>query len=656
MRGRLNQILCFLLVMSGFALIAKPACAVQYNVRLRVTRSTILSNGKDKTLVIAEVSDPSGRQAASGIEVQFQVVGAILSTNRAATFGNSATVELSGSVAGVARVTALVAGAVSNTIEVLLTDDPEATFQGNNYVQVSGNKYLVFSVTDQIIEAIGKKPTSRLTFRNTEITADHLQINCKDMVVRALDNVTLRRGKASVHVNRLYYSLNSGEGYAITEQKGQLRTVFISGMGLLMEPFAEILPNTFMKIVTLQVKLNVTAKTITYFPGDKLQFQHAKFYQDTTLLVTLPYYEMALNSPELFSDQFIKVGTSGLGLELPYYYNVSPHAMGIILLRHQEQIGRSSFSQGNGWGVDIAQSYNSSGDKHFDGAYGFSGLSRSDWGFRWTHNSEFNSNTQGAFYVDFPQHSSVFSSANLSQNLKAFRWQSTLSMGQTFGSSENSFRSNVYIETQPRRLDKTGGLSYTLGANYIGGNIHSADPLVGSLNETTESVTLKASTRPRLIDRRTTFSNSFTVGHIWSNQGRDGLTTLASFALDRTLSGGSALNLAYDYVDQPGGLLVASGKHRVGLTYSAAAGKRFSMLIYGSGYLDTNESSVLGDVTYRLNKEWRLITSATFQKYQGQSYNDLEFTIGRRIGARELQLTYSTLFQRISLDLTATRF
>ena len=515
---------------------------------------------------------------------------------------------------------------------------------------------MVYSATDQVIEAIGKKPNARLTFRNIEITADHLQINCKDLNVRATDGVTLRRGKTSIHVNRLYYSLNSGEGYAIAEQQGQLRTVYISGMGLLVQPFEAALPNTYMKMAPMQVKLNVTAKTITYFPGDKLQFQHAKFYQDQTLLVSLPYYEMALNSPELFSDQFIKVGTSGLGLELPYYYNVSPHAMGIVLLRHQEQIGRSSFSQDNGWGIDVAQSYTSSGQRHYDGAYGFTGLTRSDWGFRWTHNSEFSNTTQGAFYVDFPQHDSVFSSANLTQNLKTFRWQTTLTAGQTFGAGENSFRSNVYIETQPHRLDKKGGLTYTVGANYVGGTINSTDPTIGSVSETTESATLRISARPRLVDKRTTLSNSLTIGHIWSNQGRNGLETLASISLDRTLSGGSTINLSYDYVEQPGGLLVASGKHRIGLSYSATAGKRFSMLVFGSGYLDTRESSLLTDVTYRLNSYWRLIASTTLQQYQGQSYNDMEFTIGRRIGARELQLTYSTLFQRISLDLTATRF
>ena len=138
MLRRLSCLLFSLFLFCGIVFAAGSASAIQYNVRLRVTRSTVLANGKDKTLVIAEVSDPSGRQATANVEVQFQVVGGTLSANRASTFGSSAQVEWSSATAGVGRVTALVAGSASNTIEVLFTDDPEATFQGNNYVQLSG--------------------------------------------------------------------------------------------------------------------------------------------------------------------------------------------------------------------------------------------------------------------------------------------------------------------------------------------------------------------------------------------------------------------------------------------------------------------------------------------------------------------------------------
>ena len=80
------------------------------------------------------------------------------------------------------------------------------------------------------------------------------------------------------------------------------------------------------------------------------------------------------------------------------------------------------------------------------------------------------------------------------------------------------------------------------------------------------------------------------------------------------------------------------------------------MSLFGTTYLDSQNASFLADAAYRLNKDWRVLTSATLQTMPGQNFSDLEFTLGRRIGAREVQLTYSTFNHRLSFDLTATRF
>src|SRR5262249_2398029 len=119
---------------------------------------------------------------------------------------------------------------------------------------------------------------------------------------------------------------------------------------------------------------------------------------------------------------------------------------------------------------------------------------------------------------------------------------------------------------------------------------------------------------------------------------------------------GGTLNLTYDYVTQPGDLLVSSGKHRLSLTYNFAANKRFQAAIFGSAFLDARDSNLLADMAYRLNSHLRLLLSATLQRFEGLGYDDIEFTLGRRIGARELQLTSSTFRKRLSLDFPATRF
>jgi len=41
-------------------------------------------------------------------------------------------------------------------------------------------------------------------------------------------------------------------------------------------------------------------------------------------------------------------------------------------------------------------------------------------------------------------------------------------------------------------------------------------------------------------------------------------------------------------------------------------------------------------MTYLLMRDWRFITSVALQSFQGEHFQDIQFTLGRRVGAREL--------------------
>jgi hypothetical protein len=352
------------------------------------------------------------------------------------------------------------------------------------------------------------------------------------------------------------------------------------------------------------------------------------------------------------------VGTNGLGLELPIYYGLSPRKTGIVYLRHQQQLGRGYFANNPGWSVDVVQGYSQmGGNTRYEGAFGLIGMTRGDWGFRWTHNHEFNAASQATMYLDFPQHNSVYSSLTYNQQSKKFRWGSNISGGQTFYSpTDRTLRSDLYAETQPHQFLGSKDYLYTLGSTMSVVNSRSSDPEFGSYNERTNNVTLRAFSRPMRIDTRTTLTNSFTVGNQWTSLGRNGFTALATLALDHTFSGGGTVGLTYDLVQQPAGQFVASGNHRIGLTYNLFNTKKMQASFFGSAYVDSPDASFLADFIYRLDDNWRLMSAITLQRFAQQSFQDLQFTIGRRIGARELQLTYSTFNRRISIDLTATRF
>ncbi|MCW3095776.1 MAG: Organic solvent tolerance protein OstA [Chthonomonadaceae bacterium] len=650
----------FALLAPAMAISAIPARAVPGvgTISLTATRTTLLADGKHTTVLRAEVRDASGRPVGTNVVVQFQTTSGTLSQMQAQTIGGFAQVNLTSSpISGVATVTATVPGQSVATMDILFTDDPAATFEGNNYMLFAATGYMAYSATDRAIEANGRSGGAHMTFRSFEVNADRIQLKCDDQTLRAKGNVVLKRGKDVLHATVLYYSLATSQGYAIAQdENGNLSTVTVNGEHLRLEPTKTQIPYSYINMPDFQVKLIIVAKGITYFPGDRLQFRNPKFYQDQVKIMTLPFYELPLGSSELFSDQFISVGTSGFGLDLPIYFELSPHSTGIVYLKHQQPLGRGYTSTEPGWAIDVLKGYNSQGSQHVDGAYGFTGLTRSDWGFRWTHSQEFNSATQGSFYLEFPHHDSMFTTANLNQSFKAFRWGANLSGGQTFFNGATNTQSNFFVESQPHRLAGSKAIQFTMGTSLITTNTTSHDASIASYSEATEAVNLRAFTRPLILDKRTTLVNSLTVGQQWSDKGHNGTTTQATIAMDHTLPGGGSVNLTYDYLVQPPSIFVSEGKHRVSGTYAMLVQKRFQVRVSGSAYLDVPDSGVLADMSYKIDNHWRFLGSATIQRFGSASYQDLEFTLGHRLGARELQLTYSTFTHRISFDLTATRF
>jgi hypothetical protein len=214
------------------------------------------------------------------------------------------------------------------------------------------------------------------------------------------------------------------------------------------------------------------------------------------------------------------------------------------------------------------------------------------------------------------------------------------------------------MESLPHRFGAVNGLMYTLGGTFSAQAYNYSDPTVGAQTGVSSGVNIRTFTRPLTLNTRTTLTNSFTLGQQWNSYGGTGLAALATLSLDNTLPHAmGAFNLTYDFVNRPpGSLTSSSGKHRLSLTYTVATKKRFQVTLFGSAFLDSQDSSLLGDMVYRLDKNWRLLGTVTMQRFDGDTYNDIEFTLGRRIGTREVQLTYSTSLHRISIDFTATRF
>jgi hypothetical protein len=495
-------------------------------------------------------------------------------------------------------------------------------------------------------------PGARLVFRNIEVHSDRLQLDCTANVVRANGNIILKRAGKKLDCARLYYNLTSGDGFAVADVDNRVRPVKISGADLKVEPLDTPVAPTFFELADLVGSgLIITARHILLFPNEKLQFKRPTVYQDGQRLVSMPYFSMGLYATQLFSDQFVRVGSQGLGVDVPVYYDLSPTSTGKLSLRHGERYGRSVFSNRPGWSLDLTQSYNSLGAQaRYTGEVGLTGFNRTDWGLRWTHSHEIGAGTRGNLFLDFPEHRSVYASTNVNRQMGPFYLGMNLSGNRSLrGFSSSGSSADVYVETVPKKVGSSGYM-YAVGANTGYTRFQAAEFKTSAYHRGVQS---RFFSKPFQLDSKTTLTNNLSIGRVWANQGGSGETYLASLGLSRQLAGAN-LQLGYDFTKQP--TFITDGHHRVSANLLASAGNKWSFFFYGSAMLDAPSSSVIADFSYAFLPRYRLSLSTTIQQFAAGRFYDHEIGIGRVIGGREFILSYSTYNHRFYFNLAAGAF
>jgi hypothetical protein len=632
-------------------------------ITLKSTRTAALNDGRDYHEIIADVRDSTGAFMRDGTLVTFQTnAGQFTGSSSVQTRLGQARVKLTSLQKGGATVTATVEGGGFQQVQVNFTDDKEETFQGNSYVDVQATGLLLYSAGDRIVEASGRVrkegdlglPGASISYRNVEVFADSLQLDCAANVVRATGNVQLTRGATKLRCVRLYLPLNGGDGYAIIEQDRRLAPVKLVGPEMRIEPAATGIAPAFITLKDLSdAPLVITARHIRLFPGEKLQFKKPKFYQERQQLVSMPFYSLALYSSQLFTDQFLSVGSQGLGLDMPLYYDLSPTSTGIFHLRHGERSGRTMYATRPGWSLDMSHAYNSMGTgRRFTGEFGLTGISRSDWGFRWNHSQELSSLTRGSFFVDLPQHRALFASTNLSHEMGPLHLGLNLSGNRSLsGYSTSGTAADAYVETIPTKVGNTG-YRMALGATA---SMLNSQSLGYKSNLNTQGVQARFYSNPFRFDRATTLTNYMTVGNVWSNQGRSGGSFTSSLTANRILGPGANLQATYDFIQTPV-FLAEGGKHRLSANLLMSGGTKWNLMAFGSTILDGKNMSMVGDFNYAIAPRWRLSVAATLQQVSTASYRDFAFSLARSIGGRDIGITYSTFTHRVYFDLQASRF
>lgn len=647
MNRRTGVLSLLLIVWSGVAFGAAPL----YSIKLSTSPSILLSDGKSVALVSAEVRDEKGNLVPDGTQVQFSAsLGVLRDTIVSTSAGIARTQITSASVPGVATITATVPGASAfEEIRITFTDDPEMLKQRINTYLFGSPQYLAYSADWQCIEAVSSEQKAEMTLGNLRLQARSYQYRLDEDLLIA-EGAVLTRGKRSLTAERLRYYPRRDEGQAVVvSEDGQVREVAFKGPLWEQEPVTISRPDAYTYTDLSASELLFVADSAVLLPGERIQFRRAKIYVAGEKLLTLPMYDLSFRTGEALGQQLVGVNSGGLTLDLPFYYTVSPQAVGALRLRHAPRVGRAVYAIRPGWSLDLEHTYSHQGI--MEGTFALTGLTRGDWGLRWNHAHWFSQNASTYLYVDVPAHRHLYVNSGLSYGFGKGRIGLNVSGGQSLsGTRYRDLRSDLYVESNPIKVSSL--LKMTVSTTFSSRVSEFSDQRVR-----TDGAGLRS--RLYTVPLRMagfTVNSSLMASYLWGNSRTTGSSLLATVSASRGLWDGALLSLTYDYTHDRLVQVTGYGRHRLSGMLAWSAGQHFNASLVGTRILDSDSTTLFADASYRLSSLWRLGANLSFNRFQGTRYNDLELSIGYRIGIRELLLTWSSLTHRWQIDLIAAGF
>jgi len=671
---------------------ARPARALgRAALTLAAAPDVVYADGKSTTVITVTVRDGGGNLAANGTSVHFTTTLGTLTPETVTTTGGVARVSLtSARAAGIATVSAAAVantldGASNGTTTVEFTADRQSLFARDaRWIRVDCPQYLIYSADSHIIEAQGKAGSAHLFFKALDITADSLQIDLQTETVLAHQAV-LQRGRHALRVAELRYDLVTEAGTAVLA--GSPQSVVVTGYGLEATPAPEdaahlpLIANPYRFLDLSDSHLVVAAHGITAAPGDQVQFRRATLYSDGKKLYSVPYHVMPINTDQIFGQQVVGVGSQGLFLNVPYYYNVTPHSRGTIFLRNAAVNGTSlagSLSSGttffgsqaaqHGLALDLEQSYEFG--KGGTGQFLVNGITRSEWGAQLTHTQHLDSQTTASLFVDYPEHRSLYASSNVARQFRGFSLNLNAAGSNDpgiDGYAASSRSLSTSLQTDARVIGRSG-VSYTAGLAVTTGTLSETSPDTGQIVTpiSTRTASLSFFTAPLHPDKRTQISDSLLIGEAFGGQNNTTAPTVnLSVGLTRTFRRSDSLSLNYTYRYDPlfsqigtpssdlnplEALLRSPTQQRLTATYVAVPLPRLQVSFSGGYGLPLNDRSLFASTRYHVTNDWGVGLAASFEQYVVDRYSDVQYSVSRRVLGRDLIVFYSPRTHRLSFD------
>ena len=495
---------------------------------------------------------------------------------------------------------------------------------------------------------IQARDRARITLGRLSIeVGDVAEVNTTALIIKA-QSVIVRRDATEVKGEDLYLDL--------TARKLVVRRLAASGveretynLGTLTRAAEDFeVPADAFRMSQKESDTWIVASGVSYFMGQKVCLRHAGlFIQGQRVfrfpplwVIAMPGYTGASNSQVLGMSS-----SGGLAVDMPFFYSVTDSASGAIKV--QKGASSGSVVAREGWSLGVQEEYRTPRD--CEGTVSIDGLPQKDWGLNWRDTRPILGDSQAAFDFGSPDHRSLFADASLYQFSSSRRFNLRTSASVPDG-SDPTWAVDADWLTNPRQISSR--VSYRVGTTIGVHRQDFTDPT--SLQSGSQTVFQNQlfgglDFVPWRLTSRTLLTPSLTNTTLWNTGGLRTNSLRGQLTLDQAFgaSAGASLALA---AEQPSGIVGRQGLQQLlTMDFHADRGK-WSTYWNASRDITNDTNYAMLSLDYAPKKLWRLGFVKSIYSFGDDTFSDLETTLARTVGDRELGLSYSTATHRVWLQ------
>lgn len=630
-------------------------------ISLKPDIHVIRADGSSTATITVQVFDRKGDAVPDGVVVRFTAtMGSITPTATTRRGIAQATLRSSGAP-GQAEIEARAGDRAVGRCTVEFASEVGVTADTAPYVRLEAQG-IQFFPEQSLMDAAG---TVHLSYRGIQISAGFLQLHVGTLSVRAREQVRLTVGSRELTADLLTVDLQQLQGALTEVGEGSTRRERFQGYELSTWPMAPEESEGLYEFVEVeQPKSVMTARKVTLFPGDRIQFSGFSLIAGGIRVVRLPHYVLSLNPYSRDADQYLSVDSvGGVSVNLPFYYSMNETSNGSLRLRRFSRYSYDGYNTRPGWHLALLQRYDLGQRMH--GSFELNHITSKDWGLRWQHEQRFKVRTHSYVSVDAPAHKDVYARAELYHSM-GIGDLNLSSYGSFLPDAPDSFQSRLHFRLKPGTI-KGPNIRYYWSANvaWLHWNGRSETEQGVDLQIHPPSISLTPSTRLQF----------YTGGGYTVAASGTGPTAQASAAITQQLGKSANATLRYSYYASGrrsefyGPTSTQSITAQLYATPSRMSGDgtppRWSTALTGTLSPDTGALTAYGSLIYSPLRYWRLELRPTYSRIGGavvdgyaRSTTNLDIYLAREIGGRDVALRWSTLDRRIRFEMatTALRF